>query len=143
MADADKLEAEAHDYIMSFYNDNPFVQYLDIAVTSIQRGKVRLDLKVKHEHTNVYNIAHGGVLMSMADTAMGAACLAMGKKVVTLDCHMNFVHPAAEQAAVYAESQVLHDGAHTLVCTCEIKNEEGTLLAVSGGTFYVIGALDS
>ena len=69
------------DYINHFYDDNPFTNHLGVDIISINEGKVSVALKIKHEHTNVYGIAHGGVIMSLCDMAMGAACLSMSKKV--------------------------------------------------------------
>ncbi|BDA10933.1 hypothetical protein MU1CBH_19610 [Megamonas funiformis] len=73
------------DYINNFYEDNPFTKHLGVDIVSIDKGNVCVSLTIKHEHTNVYGIAHGGVIMSLCDMAMGAACLSVGKKVVTLD----------------------------------------------------------
>ena len=39
-----------------------------------------MSLTILHEHTNVYGIAHGGVIMTLCDTAMGAACLSFTQK---------------------------------------------------------------
>ena len=91
-----KVAEETKKCMITFYHDNPFLQYLHIDVTSIEWGRVRLDMDVKHEHTNVYGIVHGGVTMTMADTAMGAACLACNKRVVTLDCTLNFIRAIPE-----------------------------------------------
>ena len=80
-----------NDYINHFYDDNPFTSHLGVDIISIKEGNVCVALKIQHEHTKVYGIAHGGVIMSLCDMAMGAACLSLGKKVVTLDFNINVI----------------------------------------------------
>jgi len=123
--------------LLSFYQDNPFVQYLGIKVESVEFGKVQLSMQIKHEYTNVYKIAHGGALMSVADTAMGAACLSVNKKVVTLDFNMNLMKAVPENQLIYAVGRILHNGARTIVAECEIIDEAGNLYGKARGTFFV------
>ena len=115
------------------------MQYLHMEVLHLAEGKARLGLQVVHEHTNVYKIAHGGVLMSLADTAMGAACLSCRKRVVTLDFHMNFIKAVPTGQTVVARGTVIHNGARTMVCTAELVDEAGMLFARADGTFFVTG----
>lgn len=136
----EQQKAKVQQHLLSFYDENPFVQYLHIEVASIEAGRVQLDMKVIHEHTNVYKIAHGGVLMTMADTAMGAACLSCGKKVVTLDFGMNFLRAVPEGSAVIARGRVIHDGSRTMVGECDLLAEDGHLFGRAHGTFFVIGS---
>ena len=134
-----EIQEDVEKYILSFYDDNPFVQYLHMDILNIGSGEVRLALQVVHEHTNVYKIAHGGVLMSMGDTAMGAACLSCRKRVVTLDFHMNFICAVPTGQQVIARGRVVHNGSRTMVCECDLLDEAGQVFAKSGGTFFVTG----
>lgn len=134
----EKLYDAVRKFIKTFYKDNPFVQYLKIDVTSIERDHVRLDADIVHMHTNVYGIAHGGVIMTMADTAMGAVCLAHSKRVVTLGCNVNFIKAVPQGMHVHAIGRVLHDGSRTMVCESEVRDADGTLYAKAQGTFFVL-----
>ena len=134
-----EIQEDVEKYILSFYDDNPFVQYLHMDILNIGSGEVRLALQVVHEHTNVYKIAHGGVLMSMGDTAMGAACLSCRKRVVTLDFHMNFIRAVPTGQQVIARGRVVHNGSRTMVCECDLLDEAGQVFAKSSGTFFVTG----
>ncbi len=133
-----KVAEETKKCMITFYHDNPFLQYLHIDVTSIEWGRVRLDMDVKHEHTNVYGIVHGGVTMTMADTAMGAACLACNKRVVTLDCTLNFIRAIPEGLHAYALGKVIHNGEHTMICEAEVYDEHDTLCVKTQATFFVL-----
>ena len=129
-------------YILEFYESNPFVKMMDMQTVYIKEGDVCLKLEVKDEHTNFYHNAHGGVLMSMADTSMGAACLSCNKKVVTMACNMNFIKAIPSDSIMFATGRVIHNGLKTMVCETDVKDEEGELYGKATGTFFVIGAFD-
>ena len=128
-------------YILEFYESNPFVKMMDMQTVYIKEGDVCLKLEVKDEHTNFYHNAHGGVLMSMADTSMGAACLSCNKKVVTMACNMNFIKAIPSDSIIFATGRVIHNGSRTMVCNTMISDETGKTIATASATFFVIGQL--
>ena len=125
--------------IIRFYHLNPFIEYLHASVVPKPDGTVELRLAIEPEHTNLYNIVHGGVLMTLADTAMGAAALARNKKVVTMSLSMDFMHAVPLAKTIIAPGICLHDGKHAMTLESEIKDEDGKLYAKGHGTFYVLG----
>ncbi len=126
--------------IIRFYHLNPFIEQMHASVVPKPDGTVELRLTLAPEHTNLYNIAHGGVLMTLADTAMGAAALALNKKVVTTSLAMNFMHAVPLAKTIIATGICLHDGKHTMSLESEIVDEDGKIYAKAHGTFYVLGA---
>ena len=86
-----------------------------------------------------HGIAHGGVLMTMADTAMGAACLACNKKVVTINLGTDFMHAVPMTETIVATARVLHDGRHTMTCESELRGSDDKIFAKAHATFYVLG----
>ena len=112
------------DYINNFYEDNPFTKHLGVDIVSIDKGNVCVSLTIKHEHTNVYGIAHGGVIMSLCDMAMGAACLSVGKKVVTLDFNINILKSIDMEDVAIVKGMIIHNGRSTVVTECEVFNKD-------------------
>lgn len=126
-------------HLHNFYHENPYVQLLGIKVESVERGRVTLSMESEKKLSNFYHIAHGGALMSLADTAMGATCLSVNKKVVTQSMNSFFLKAASEGARLTATGHILHNGRKTLVCETEIRDEEGTVLCKATANFFVIG----
>ena len=129
---------ELQEEIIEFYKKNPCVNYLKFKIIPRDDGSVHLELPVEEIHTNLYGIIHGGILTTMADTAMGASCLVCNKKVVTLSLTMDFIHSVSIGTRIIATARVLHDGAHIMNCESELKTEKGNLVAKSTATFYVL-----
>ncbi len=130
-------------YLQEIYDQNSFVNLLDMKMQHIEPGMAELTMPIDPaKHTNLYNVAHGGALASVADTAMGVACASLGRRVVTLDFNMNFIKAPDPGTEVHAVGRVLHNGKHTLVVECEILTADKVLLNKARGTFFVVGKFD-
>ncbi len=127
------------DHLNSFYNNNPYVQLLGIQIEKITFGQVTLSMEAKNNLSNFYHIAHGGALASLADTAMGATCLSVNKKVVTQAMNINFVKAVPEGSIVKATGKIIHNGRKTLVCETEIVDSDGQICCKATANFFVIG----
>ena len=134
----EEVSAHVKRHFDEFYGANPFLELLGVTVTSYSRGRVRLDMDIRHEHSNVHHIAHGGVTMTLADTAMGVACFTCDKGVVTLDMNLSFIKAVPEGQHVYAVGQVVHDGKRTMVCDGYVYDEDGELCLKVVGTFFIV-----
>lgn len=122
------------------YDRNPFVKLMKISIAHLDKGAAVLEMPVVEEtHTNLFNVAHGGSLAGLADTAMGVACATLGKKVLTLEMNMNFIRAAVPQQAIRSKGRVIHNGNSTIVAEAEIMDSDGTLLLSARGTFFVVG----
>lgn len=135
----DKIHNKILDHLHNFYENNPFVELLDIKIETVAYGIVILSLKARKELSNFYRIAHGGALMSLADTAMGATCLSANKKVVTQTMTCQFIKAVPEDTQLFAAGHIIHNGRKTMVCETKINDSEGTLYCQATGNFFVIG----
>lgn len=129
--------------IQTFYEKNPFVRHLQMGIDSIEGGKTCLVMQIDADtHVNFYGFAHGGAIASIADTAMGSACLSIGKKVVTIEMNFNCIKPALAGQTIIAEANILHNGNKTIVAEAEVRGEDGSLISKARGTFFVIGTFE-
>ena len=128
--------------IKKFCHENLVIDYLGVNVVEHEDESVRLELTVDERHVNLYNICHGGVLTTMADTAMGAACLALGKKVVTISLTIEFMHAVSFATKIFTRATVLHNGRKTMTCECEIVDAAGKLYAKVHAIFFVIETIE-
>jgi acyl-CoA thioesterase len=96
---------------------------------------------IEDVHRNPYGIAHGGVLFTLVDYAMGGALTSVlegGQRCTTLEIKINYVAPATE-GEIRAEAWVVSKGARIAVMEAKVTAGE-TLLAVATGTFYIQAA---
>jgi len=78
-------------------------------------------------------------MSTLVDTAMGAACLAKNKKVVTISMNVEFMKAFPVHTKILTDAKVTHDGRKILFCECKLLDTEGTIYAKASATFFVIG----
>ena len=127
--------------VIKFCHDNSIIDFLQAKVVPTSDGCVRLELEVKPHHSNPYGILHGGVLTTMADTAMGAACLMKNKKVVTVSMTLEFMHAVPIGSKIITDAKILHEGRQIFICECNLIDAEGNLYAKAHATFFAISNL--
>jgi acyl-CoA thioesterase len=82
---------------------------------------------------------HGGVIYSLADTAMGAALfsqLERGQWCSTLEIKMNFLLPVTA-GAIAAEAVVISRSKRIGVLEAKVIGDGDRLVALATGTFYI------
>ena len=136
------MSKPTQEQIIKFCHANTVIDFLEVEVVPTPDGEARLELCADSRHANLYSMTHGGVLTTMADTAMGAKCLALNKRVVTISLTIEFMHAIMTGTRIMTDAKVLHDGHQTMACECNIIDAAGKLYAKSSATFFVTGILD-
>ena len=78
-----------------FNIDIPFAQYLGIKFKKKEIGRVEIDVKIRQEYKNSWGFAHGGLIMTMLDVALGSACRSLDNRcngAITVEMKVNFLH---------------------------------------------------
>lgn len=133
-------EAWLKKYLEDRYSHNPFVNLLELKITSMQKGKACMSMPVtKDKHVNLFGFAHGGAIATLADTAMGVACATMQNMVVTLDMNLNFIRSGKPGSELICVAEVIHSGKSTMVVDGTVYDTEDKIVAKSRGTFFVQG----
>ena len=112
---------------------------LGIRPASMGDGRARFELTVREDHLNPNGVVHGGVVYSLADTAMGAAlfsALEPGQSCTTLEIKINYLAPVTS-GELAAEASVVARTKRTGVLEARVLADGGALVAVATGTFYI------
>jgi len=118
----------------------PFGWLLGYRYLETGPGHARCTLDVAQPHLNPSGVAHGGVLCTLADAAMGAAIhwmLDPNQRCVTAELKVNCLKPILP-GRVTANATVLHKGGRLVVVSGEIHNAAGELVGVALGTFAIV-----
>lgn len=135
--------SERLEYFTATLERMPLARNLGFTVREVQSNLVVLEMPiVADQHANLLGVVHGGVLMSLADTAMGSACANLGSLPTTIDMNINFLKSIKAAGSVWAVANVLHHGSHTMVAEAELYGPGKELAAKARGTFFIMGELD-
>jgi uncharacterized protein (TIGR00369 family) len=124
----------------------PFVEELGLQLHGAADGKSELRVDLAEAHLNSWEVAHGGVLMTMLDVAMAQAARSVqrhdatsGPGVATIEMKTSFVRPA--EGELRALGKLLHRTATLAFCEASVFDSDGHLCAQSTGTFKYLRAL--
>jgi acyl-CoA thioesterase len=67
---------------------------LGIEVVAYGNGRAEVRMKVRADMVNGYDLAHGGLVFALADTAFAAACNSIAAPTVAAGAEIVFVAPA-------------------------------------------------
>lgn len=126
------------DLIERYIKSNKFGELLGMDFEITVPGCISYTMKIEEKHLATPIAAHGGVVASLIDAALGVACLSAvfceGKVVSTLELSIKYLKPAKLGATIIAKSEVISKGNRILVS--EVKVYDGNQLVATGsGTF--------
>ena len=116
-----------------------FTQRLGVKEISVESGEVELEFHATEDHWSTAERAHGGVLFSVLDTALGRAVVSSlpeGRGCATLECKINFFRPVI-RGTLRATARVVIKTRHTAYTEGSIVDEEGRMVARATATFFL------
>jgi len=125
----------------AFRNEVPFIKDLGVEFLAADAGRASVALQLSARHLNSWNVAHGGVLMTLLDVAMAVAGRSLDPSAgggVTVEMKSSFLQPAHAGTRLIASGHAFHRSATMAFCEGEIRDAEGRLIAKSMGTFKYI-----
>ena len=116
--------------------------YKDIAQENGKTEKI-FGIHIEDKHTNIWGLAHGGMLISMADSALGynlSRATDPPQKLVTVHLSSDFMASPRPGDWVYTETHIHKIGAKMSFADCYLKVGDKIILK-SSGVFAVLQRL--
>jgi acyl-CoA thioesterase len=114
----------------------PFAEKLGVRLVHRRVGDVGLELALQEEHMNSWQMAHGGVVMSMLDIVMGLSAKTLDEASIgaaTVELKTNFIKAATGR--IVARGLAQRAGRSLIFVEGELRNDDQELLARATGTF--------
>ena len=83
--------------------------------------------------------AHGGIIATLLDEAMGKVCRFREVRAVTAELTVEYLKPVSVQSEIVVEGREMEQKGRNLFMTGEIRDGAGEVLARGRGRFVVIG----
>ena len=121
---------------------SPFHRWAGLELVSVGDGHAELRMKLEPHHFNPQGIVHGGIITSVADTAIGLALRSQLRAGLTHRIAQLNVHFLAKGAGseLVGRGRALHLGERMGYGESEVLDGDGRLLARASGTFIVLPA---
>lgn len=116
--------------------DDAFSQWLGIEVLNVKPGYVSLSMKVRPDMMNGFNVSHGGIAFSLADSALAFASNSYGRVALALENNISFIRKASEGDTLVATTDELSLGNRIGVYNITIVNQDEKQIAAFRGTVF-------
>lgn len=111
---------------------DPVLQNLGIEIEEAKRGRVVLSMAVSHDKVNGAQICHGGMLFTLADSALAYCFLTTEPSVVTRNANIHYMSPAHLNETVFAEAKIAADGGRNKICEVILTTRNNTIAHFTG-----------
>ena len=119
-----------------------FYRWAGIELVDASPGHAEIAFEAGPEHVNLQGLVHGGMLATLADTAMGLAMrtsMEPGRRHVTVQLSMEFLSPG-KQGRIVARGHTVKIGRQLGFAESEIVDARGRVLARARSTLSVTAA---
>jgi uncharacterized protein (TIGR00369 family) len=131
------LQLSGMDYIQAIFAGElpppPIAELMGFRGVSAEPGRAIFEMEPGPQHYNPIGSVHGGVALTLLDSAMGCAVhtlLEPGVGYTTLEVKTNFVRPIkAETGIIRCEGTVIHKGSRVVTAEGKVTDAAGKLLA--------------
>ena len=126
--------------------DIPFLRELGMEFLGMGEGEAQVALTLEARHLNSWQVAHGGVTMTLLDVVMSLAGRSLDPEAhggVTVEMKTSFLQPGGTPGTrMLAKGKAFHRSSTMCLCEGEVWNGE-RLVAKAMGAFKYLKRLDA
>ncbi len=116
-----------------------FYRWAGIELVDAGSGRVEIAFEAGAQHVNLQGLVHGGMIATLADTAMGLAVrtvLENGRRHVTVQLGIEFLSPG-RPGRIVAHGRSVKIGRQLGFAEADVVDSRGRLLALARSTLSV------
>ena len=122
--------------VNKMFDQDAFSQFLGIEIVDVSEGYCQLKMKVREEMLNGFQIAHGGISYSLADTALAFASNTYGKKCISMETSISHTEGVQAGDILTAKTEELSHTEKIGLYLITISNQDNKEIAYFKGTVY-------
>jgi len=140
--------AAARKGIQEFFQSFAFNQLLGMELVNVEPGKARLSIAWRADLCQPAGIMHGGVIASLADTAIAHAILltaphlevrTQGGGMVSVDLRLKYLRPVSS-GKIYCDARVVRLGRQIIHADAVVTDEAGKDVALADSIYMIVRA---
>jgi len=120
----------------TMYSRDWFSQWLGIERVLVEEGRCILKMTVRKEMLNGFEIAHGGICYSLADSALAFASNSHGRKAVSVETSISLTEQVKVNDVLTAVAEEVSLSNKIGVYYITVTNQENKKVALFKGTVY-------
>ena len=122
--------------VNKMFDQDAFSQWLGIEIIDVSEGFSQLKMTVRKEMLNGFQIAHGGIAYSLADSALAFASNSHGRKSLSVETSISHTVSVKEEDVLTVTTKELSLSDKIGVYLITIINQSNEDVAYFKGTVY-------
>jgi len=118
------------------YQNDAFSKWLGIEIIEVKEGFSKLKMTIRKEMTNGFEIAHGGISYSLADSTLAFAANTRGRKCVSVETSISHTKPSAVGDVITAIAKEKSLTNKIAIYEITITNQKEETIALFKGVVY-------
>jgi len=130
-------KSKATEIIDAMMDKDYFSQWLGVERLEEAEGFCKLRMTIRKEMLNGFEIAHGGITYSFADSALAFASNSGGRQSVSLETSISHIKPLKTGDIIVATAREKSANKRIAIFEVTVEKENGELVALFKGTVYI------
>lgn len=126
----------ASQVVDKMYDSDWFSQWLGIERIEVKPGRCVLQMKVRKEMLNGFQILHGGIYYSLADSALAFASNSHGRMSVSVETSISHLYSCCEGDIITATAEEMSLSNKIGVYYITVTDQNNRKVALFKGTVY-------
>lgn len=128
--------SKAEEIVHRMFDNDAFSKWLGIEVLEIGEGISTLKMKVRKEMLNGFDVLHGGITYSLADSALAFASNAYGRKSMSIETSISHTFTCKEGDVLTTKTVERSLTNKIGVYDISVTNQDNKVVALFKGTVY-------
>ncbi len=117
-------------------DNDAFSRWMGVEILETAPGRSVLRAQIRDEMTNGFAVTHGGLIYSLADSALAFAAGSRGRVAMTIESSISHIKAVYSGDVLTAEAEEVKLGRQTGVYNITVSNQNKKVVAVMRGTVY-------
>lgn len=123
--------------LLAFFEGDYYAKQTGIVIDAFSEGKSTCSFEVQQRHLNAGKAVQGGAIFTLADFAFAVAANASGKKTVSLENQITFMHPVKGKRLI-AKAYEISSTHKICFYQVDVTDENNQPVAKMSVTGYII-----
>lgn len=130
------MKSKAERIVDAMMEKDRFSQWLGIERIEEKEGFCKLKMIIRKEMCNGFEIAHGGISFSLADSALAFASNSYGRHALSIETSISHIKPLKAGDTIIATATEKSKSNRIGIYEVIIENEKNEIVALFKGTVY-------
>lgn len=136
---AEKEQDKESKIVSQMMKNDAFSRWMGVEIIDVKEGYCKISCKVTDEMLNGYKVTHGGIVFSLADSALAFSAATYGRVSLAIDNSISFTKKTTTGDSLIATSICINLTHKTGIFEVKVTDSHENLIALMKATVYRTG----